>query len=462
MGAEAGEQETPLLYCSLPSNSTIKRTGTVWTAVAHIITGVIGSGILSLAWSMAQLGWIAGPLAMSFFASVALVSTFLICDCYRSPDPEFGPTRNRSFLEAVHETLGERNGFISSILTKISFYGTGIAYTVTTAISLRAIQKSNSYHKDGYEAEQGGASTLFMLLFGAVQVILSQIPDFHHILWLSIFAAIMSVSYASIGSVLGFAQIIENGYVKGGIAGVSADSAADKVWKISQALGDIAYAYPYTVIALEIQDTLKSPPSENKTMKKASIIAFIATTFFYLCFGSFGYAAFGENTPGNLLTGFHSSESYWLVDLANACIVLHLVGGYQVSTQPVFANIEKWIAENSPNSRVVTKNFTCRLPWLPAFQLNLLRLCFRTMYVASTTTIAMIFPYFNQIIGLLGGLKLWTLTIYFPVEMYFKQRNVEAWSTKWIMLRAFSMICLLVSAFIFTGSVEGLIKARFS
>ena len=81
--------------------------GTVWTAVAHIITGVIGSGILSLAWSMAQLGWIAGPLAMLFFASIALISTFLICDCYRSPDPEFGPTRNRSFLEAVHETLGK-------------------------------------------------------------------------------------------------------------------------------------------------------------------------------------------------------------------------------------------------------------------------------------------------------------------------------------------------------------------
>jgi hypothetical protein len=30
--------------------------GNVWTAVAHIITGVIGSGVLSLAWSMAQLG----------------------------------------------------------------------------------------------------------------------------------------------------------------------------------------------------------------------------------------------------------------------------------------------------------------------------------------------------------------------------------------------------------------------
>lgn len=81
--------------------------GTIWTAVAHIITGVIGSGVLSLAWSMAQLGWIAGPLLMLFFAGITLTSTFLMCDCYRSPDPEHGPIRNRSFTEAVEINLGE-------------------------------------------------------------------------------------------------------------------------------------------------------------------------------------------------------------------------------------------------------------------------------------------------------------------------------------------------------------------
>lgn len=81
--------------------------GTIWTAVAHIITGVIGSGVLSLAWSMAQLGWIAGPLLMLFFAGITLTSTFLMCDCYRSPDPEHGPVRNRSFTEAVEVYLGE-------------------------------------------------------------------------------------------------------------------------------------------------------------------------------------------------------------------------------------------------------------------------------------------------------------------------------------------------------------------
>lgn len=79
-----------------------------------------------------------------------------------------------------------------------------------------------------------------------------------------------------------------------------------------------------------IKDTLKSPPAENQTMKKASTIAIAVTTFFYLGCGGFGYAAFGDETPGNLLTGFGSYGPRWLIDFANACIVLHLVGGYQV------------------------------------------------------------------------------------------------------------------------------------
>lgn len=132
MGVEAEEEASSFLHAPRPG---IKRTGlssiflmmilirsflnskssdcemncdegTAWTAVAHIITGVIGSGVLSLAWSMAQLGWIAGPLAMLFFAAVTLLSTFLLCDSYRSPDPEFGPSRNRSYREAVHIILG--------------------------------------------------------------------------------------------------------------------------------------------------------------------------------------------------------------------------------------------------------------------------------------------------------------------------------------------------------------------
>ncbi len=47
-----------------------------------------------------------------------------------------------------------------------------------------------------------------MLMFGLIQIIMSQIPDFHNMEWLSVVAAIMSFTYSFIGLGLGFAKVI--------------------------------------------------------------------------------------------------------------------------------------------------------------------------------------------------------------------------------------------------------------
>lgn len=47
-----------------------------------------------------------------------------------------------------------------------------------------------------------------MLLFGVLQIFMSQIPNFHNMLWLSVVAAVMSFAYSSIGLGLAFGQII--------------------------------------------------------------------------------------------------------------------------------------------------------------------------------------------------------------------------------------------------------------
>ncbi|KAK7305306.1 hypothetical protein VNO77_43210 [Canavalia gladiata] len=450
---------TPLLPTQY-ADYDVKRTGTVWTAVAHIVTGVIGSGVLSLAWSIAQLGWIGGPFTIILFASVTLLSSFLLSNTYRSPDPEYGPQRSSSYLDAVNLHKGAKNSRFCGVFVNVSLYGFGIAYIITAAISLRAIQKSTCYHSNGNEAACEWEDSYFMLIFGAVQVVLSQIPNFHNIQWLSIVAAITSFAYAFIGMGLSIVQVTENGHADGSIEGIPTSNGPEKVWLIAQALGDIAFSYPFSVILIEIQDTLKSPPPENQTMRRASTISVFVTTFFYLCCGCFGYAAFGNDTPGNLLTGFAHNNRHWLVDFANACIVMHLVGAYQVYSQPLFANVENWLRFKFPESEFVNHTYYLQLPLLPAFPLNLLRLSFRTAYVASTTVIAMMFPYFNQILGVLAGIIYYPLTIYFPVEMYLSQSNIEAWTTKWIMLRTFSIVGFAVGLFTLTGSIEGIVTAK--
>ncbi|GFS45254.1 amino acid permease 7 [Actinidia rufa] len=285
--------------------------------------------MLSLAWSMAQLGWIAGPLTMLLFAFVTFVSAISLCNCYRSPDPKSGPIRNTSYLKAVRTILGPRTATVCSVFLRINYCKVGIVYTITAAVSMRAIQKSNCYHKEGHRAACGYGHTSHMLLFGIVQTVLSQIPNFRGTKWLSIIAATMSFTYSIIGSALGLEKIIGNGNIKGNIGGVSTSTPAKKVWLVSQAIGDIAFAFPFSVILIEIQDTLKSPPPEKVTMKKASMTGISIATLFSICWGGFGYAAFGDSAPGNLLAGFGFFEPYWLIDFANACIILHLIGAYQ-------------------------------------------------------------------------------------------------------------------------------------
>lgn len=80
--------------------------GNLKTAVAHIITAVIGSGVLSLAWSISQLGWIGGPIALVSCAIVTCISSFLLSDCYRHPDSVTGK-RNYSYMDAVRVNLGK-------------------------------------------------------------------------------------------------------------------------------------------------------------------------------------------------------------------------------------------------------------------------------------------------------------------------------------------------------------------
>lgn len=67
-------------------------------------------------------------------------------------------------------------------------------------------------------------------------------------------------------------------------------------------------------------------------MKKATAVGVFVTTAFYMLCGILGYIAFGNDAPGNFLAGFGYFKPAWIVDFANACIVVHLVGAYQVNS----------------------------------------------------------------------------------------------------------------------------------
>jgi amino acid permease len=198
---------------------------------------------------------------------------------------------------------------------------------------------------------------------------------------------------------------------------------------------------------------VKAPsPSEAKVMRKATGISVVTTTVFYMLCGCMGYAAFGDESPDNLLTGFGFYEPFWLLDVANAAIVVHLVGAYQVFCQPLFAFVEKWAAARWPDSAFIAKELR-----VGPFALSVFRLTWRTAFVCLTTVVSMLLPFFGDVVGLLGAVAFWPLTVYFPVEMYIVQRRVPRGSTRWICLQMLSAACLVVSVAAAAGSIADVI-----
>eukprot|EP00253_Pinus_taeda_P026656 PITA_26656 len=172
--------------------------GNVWTASCHVITAVIGSGMLSLAWSMAQLGWVVGPVVIIGFSVVTYYTSLLLADYYCSPDPVTGQ-RNYTYKDAVKANLGGAQVILCGFIQYINLLGTTIGYTITASISLVAIGRSNCFHEKGRDAPCHISNNLYMAIFGLAQIIFSQIPNLHKVWWLSIVAVVMSVSYSVIG-----------------------------------------------------------------------------------------------------------------------------------------------------------------------------------------------------------------------------------------------------------------------
>ncbi|TQD82587.1 hypothetical protein C1H46_031860 [Malus baccata] len=214
-------------YTRTPLKSKLPRSNrTVWTACAHIVTTSVGAGVLSLAWAMAQLGWLGGISILLFCTFGALYAATRLADCYRFPDPVTGK-RNYSYMEAVKAYLAGTIYKFCGWMIYLNLATIGVGFTITTAKSMINFLITTPKLSQALLALKACSNYVFC--------------------------------YAFIGIGLSKTKII---------SGVDLP-LSEKFWRTFAAAGDMAFACSYALVLLDIQDTLKSSPPENKVMKKA-------------------------------------------------------------------------------------------------------------------------------------------------------------------------------------------------
>lgn len=418
----------------------IKRSGNTWTATGHILTAVLGSGVLALPYAMASLGWILGAICFVLFAWITLFTAQLLADLYIVDG-----VRQRTFPQMVKTTMGVPGMIILGILQQFNLVLTALAYTVTAAQSMMDIATLACAGKDGCFQSQWAMGCIF----GGVQLFLSQAPNLESFWWASALGAIMSLGYSLIALGLGI------GYhnTLGGIAPQSFPTTAAQVWNILNSIGAILFAYSFSIILLEIQDTMSTKKGEVTgpitRMKRAVNISVAVMTGFYISVACSGFASQGYYQNSYLLTQFQCVAPNWVLYMANAMVIIHLIAAYQVWSQPHFALVEEWVEHGAcknvqrPFLRYITRGFP-------------LRLVYRSFYVVIVTFLAVLLPFFESILGFVGAIGFWPMTVFFPINCWIRVfRPKKAYV---VFLRIVDVFCFLLTLAVVIASFQSMIE----
>lgn len=125
--------------------------------------------------------------------------------------------------------------------------------------------------------------------------------------------------------------------------------------------------------------------------------------------------------------------------------------------QPIYQLVEGWMSSRWSGSDFIVKEHPIYIPFIGIYKMNFFRLIWRTVYVIITSVIAMIFPVFNSVLGLIGAISFWPLTVYFPVEMYISQAHIPKFSPTWIWLNILNWACLIITFAAAAACIQGII-----
>jgi proton-coupled amino acid transporter len=459
-----------------------------WGATSHIVTAVVGAGVLSLPYSLNVLGWVGGPIMILVMAYITLKTSVLLADCYYVHGK-----RRRTYREVVNAVFGRRGDIILGWFQYPNLWLTAVAYNITGGSCMMNIAARACQIQGSPEDQCSHPSlTVFIIIFGACQVFLSQVPNMDQSLWVSIIGAVMSIMYSFITIGLSISVVAE-GNAHGTVQGMPGDviypsvtnTALGKTMGIFNAFGTIVFAFSFSMILIEIQDTLHPGMPRNKysmaklegldeqqkaaviakareaaadetesgdggeahvvlddrdrfevvQMRKAVTAALYIITAFFMTIAVLGGLAYGYNSCGNILSCFENPA--WLIIAANTMVLIHVLAAYQVYSQPVFYLVETWIHDHPKIP------LTCHNPF-PA------RIAFRALYAVVACFISTVLPFFWDMVGLVGALGFWPTTVIFPVWMWrrvYKHSRKTAFFLEGINLVSFLLtICATIGA----------------
>ncbi|KAJ4827316.1 Lysine histidine transporter 1, partial [Turnera subulata] len=278
---------------------------------------MVGAGVLSLPYAMAELGWGPGVAVLVLSWIITLYTLWQMVEMHEMvPGKRFD-----RYHELGQYAFGEKLGLYIVVPQQLIVeVGLGIVYMVTGGKSLMKV------HDLVCKSCKPIKQTYFIMIFASVHFVLSHLPNFNSISGVSLAAAVMSLSYSTIA----WSASIHKGVQPDVEYGYKAKTTSGTVFNFLSALGNVAFAYAGHNVVLEIQATIPSTPEKpsKKPMWRGVVVAYIVVALCYFPVALIGYWMYGNSVKDDILISLE--KPVWLIAMANMFVVVHVIGSYQV------------------------------------------------------------------------------------------------------------------------------------
>ncbi|KAF7851162.1 hypothetical protein BT93_L4423 [Corymbia citriodora subsp. variegata] len=396
-------------------DSTMSRGGSTASAVFHLLCCGMGIQALMLPVAFASLGWVWGIIILSVGFLWQLYTIWALVELHESVPG----TRYSRFLDLAIRAFGPKLGKLLALFPVMYLSGGTCVMLIITG---------GGAMDDLFKTMCGGDGTAcsikpldgveWFLVFTCIAIIIDQLPNLNAIAVVSLFKAIMAISYGALIWILSVAKGRPEGVSYKPL--VEAKSNEARIGSVLNAIGIIALSFEGHNLVLEIQGKLPSTPNcpSKGPMWRAVIISYsiIALCMYSLAIG--GFWAYGSKIPnGGLYIAFpqfHGHDTPKLVmGLFYLLIVANCLSAFQIYAVPVFDDLER--RYTGIRDRHCSR-------WAHA--------SLRVFFGCLAFFVAVALPFLGSLAPLIGGMTS-TLTFVLPCFMWLAIKRPRRKSGKW-------------------------------
>ncbi|KAA8534504.1 hypothetical protein F0562_032021 [Nyssa sinensis] len=393
----------------------------------HMTTAIVAPALLSIPYALGLLGWVGGVISL-IAAGLITFYSYNLLSIVLEHYAQLG-RRQLRFRDMAHDILGPGWGryFVGPLQLGIC-YGAVIACTLLGGQSLKFIYLLS---------RPSGSMQLyhFVIIFGAMMLVLAQMPSFHSLRHINLVSIILILAYCACTT----AAAIYIGNSKKAppknysITGVG----VNRIFGAINAISIIATTYGNGIIP-EIQATLV-PPVTGK-MFKGLLLCYAIVISTYFSVGISGYWAFGDQVQQSVLQNFMVDGKplvpKWFLLMTNVFTFLQVSAVVLVYLQPTNIVLENKFG-NPKKDQFSIHNVVPRL-------------ISRSLTIVIATTLAAMLPFFGDIMALFGAFGCIPLDFILPMVFYnvtFKP------SKKSLIFWGNTMIAIVSTALALVGAV---------